>query len=129
MNKISKILMKNLKLLFVDDNIKYEEHYFIGLSIPKDIQINDINSNSCNISWKIDDINILNIDKNKIKYKIEIRKENEQFNSIYENYNMNYNIDKLESNTNYEIRLYTIYNNSIFLPPVHSYILFKHSFH
>ena len=46
----------------------------------KDIQISDIHSNSCNISWKIDDINILNIDKNKIKYKIEIRKENEQLN-------------------------------------------------
>ena len=111
MNKISQILMKNLKLEFKDDNIKYEEYYFNGLSIPKDIQINDIKVNSCNISWKIDDINILNIDKNKIKYKIEIRKENEQFNSIYENNNMNYNINKLESNTNYEIRLCTIYNN------------------
>ena len=111
MNKISQILMKNLKLDFIDGNIKYEEYYFNGLSIPKDIQINDIKVNSCNISWKIDDINILNIDKNKIKYKIEIRKENEQFNSIYENNNMNYNINKLESNTNYEIRLCTIYNN------------------
>ena len=113
MNKISQILMKNLKLDFIDDNIKYEEYYFNGLSIPKDIQISDIKVNSCNISWKIDDINILNIDKNKIKYKIEIRKENEQFNSIYENNNMNYNINKLESNTNYEIRLCTIYNNII----------------
>ena len=111
MNKISQILMKNLKLDFIDDNIKYEEYYFNGLSIPKDIQISDIKLNSCNISWKIDDINILNIDKNKIKYKIEIRKENEQFNSIYENNNMNYNINKLESNTNYEIRICTIYNN------------------
>ena len=113
MNKISQILMKNLKLDFIDDNIKYEEYYFNGLSIPKDIQISDIKVNSCNISWKIDDINILNIDKNKIKYKIEIRKENEQFNSIYENNNMNYNINKLESNTNYEIRICTIYNNII----------------
>ena len=100
MNKISQILMKNLKLEFIDGNIKYEEYYFNGLSIPKDIQINDLNSNNCNISWKVDNINILNIDKNKIKYKIEIRKENKQFNSIYENNNMNYNIDKLESNTN-----------------------------
>ena len=70
MNKISQILMKNLKLDFIDDNIKYEEYYFNGLSIPKDIQISDIKNNSCNVSWKIDDINILNIDKNKIKYKI-----------------------------------------------------------
>ena len=111
MNKISQIVMKNLKLDFIDDNIKYEEYYFNGLYIPKDVQINDIKLNSCNISWKIDDINILNIDKNKIKFKIEIKKENEQFISIYENNNMNYNINKLESNTNYEIRLCTIYNN------------------
>ena len=111
MNKISQILMKNLKLDFIDDNIKYEEYYFNGLSIPKDIQISDIKYNSFNVSWKIDDINILNIDKNKIKYKIELRKENEQFHSVYENNNKNYNINKLESNTNYELRLCTIYNN------------------
>ena len=111
MSKISQILMKNLKLDFIDDKIKYEEYYFNGLSIPKNIQINDIKYNNCHISWKIDDINILNIDKNKIKYKIEIRKENEQFKSIYEDNNMNYNINKLESNTNYEIRICTIYNN------------------
>ena len=111
MNNISKMLMKNLKLNYIDDNIKYEEYYFNGLSIPKDIQINDITSNSFKLSWKIDDINILNIDKNKIKYKIEIRKENEQFNSIYENNNMNCYIDKLNSDTNYEIRICSIYNN------------------
>ena len=104
MNIMLQQSMKNLNISFNDNNIKYEEYYFNGLSLPKDIQINDIKYNSCNISWKIDD----NIDKNKIKYKIEIRKENKQFNSIYENNNMNYNINKLESNTNYEIRLCTI---------------------
>ena len=31
MNKINQILMKNLKLDFIDDNIKYEEYYFNGL--------------------------------------------------------------------------------------------------
>ena len=71
MNKINQILMKNLKLDFIDDNIKYEEYYFNGLSIPKNIKINDIKCNSCNISWKIDELNIINIDKNKIKYKIK----------------------------------------------------------
>ena len=113
MNKINQILMKNLKLDFIDDNIKYEEYYFNGLSIPKDIKISDIKCDSCNISWKMDDINLLNIDKNKIKYRIEIRKENEQFKSIYEDKNMNYNITKLESNTNYELRICTIYDNTI----------------
>ena len=111
MIKITQILMKNVKLNFIEDNVKYEEYYFNGLSIPKDIIINDIKLNSFKVSWKIDDLNILNIDKNQIKYKIEIRKENEQFKSIYEGNNMNYNIDKLESDTNYEIRICTLYNN------------------
>ena len=111
MNDISRTVMKSMKLDFIDDNIKYEEYYFNGLSIPKDIQIKDIKVNSCNISWKIDDINMVNIDKNEIKYRIEIKKENENFISIYEDNNMNYNINKLDSNTNYEIRICTIYNN------------------
>jgi len=46
MNNITQKLMKNLKLDFVDNNIKYEEYYFNGLSIPKNIQINDIKLNS-----------------------------------------------------------------------------------
>ena len=91
-NKIEQTLMKNLKLDFIDDNIKYKEYYFNGLPIPKDIKISDIKANSCNISWNIDDINILDFNKNKIKYKIELRKENGQFHSIYESNNMNYNI-------------------------------------
>jgi len=111
MNDISRTVMKSMKLDFIDDNIKYEEYYFNRLSIPKDIQIKDIKFNSCNISWKIDDINMVNIDKNKIKYRLEIKKENENFISIYEDNNMNYNINKLDSNTNYEIRICTIYNN------------------
>ena len=105
MDAMINTFMKNIKLNFIEDNIKYEEYYFNGLPIPNDIQINDVKSNSFNISWKIDDFNLLNIDKKKINYIIEIRKENEQFKSIYEGNNMNYNIDKLNSNTNYEIRI------------------------
>ena len=67
MNNISKMLMKNLKLNYIDDNIKYEEYYFNGLSIPKNIQINDITLNCFKLSWNIDDINILNINKNNYK--------------------------------------------------------------
>ena len=61
--------MKNLKLNFIEDNVKYEEYYFNGLSIPKDIIISDIKSNSLKISWEINDLNLLNIDKNQIKIK------------------------------------------------------------
>ena len=74
MNKLSQISMKNLKLNFIDDNIKYEEYYFSGLSAPKDIQVNDINSNSCNVTWKIDDINGTNKNEIKIYNRIKKRK-------------------------------------------------------
>ena len=86
------VLMKNLKLNFVEDNIKYEEYYFNGLSIPKDIQINDIKSNEFKISWKLDDLNILNIDKNQLNYKVEIRKDKEQFKCVYEGNNLKFKI-------------------------------------
>ena len=35
MNRITQTSMKNLKLNFIEDNIKYDEYYFNGLSIPK----------------------------------------------------------------------------------------------
>ena len=60
MINISQILMKNMKMDFISDNIKYEEYYFNGFPIPKNIQISDITMKSCYLSWKIDDINILN---------------------------------------------------------------------
>jgi len=111
MNKISQILMKSLKLNYIEDNIKYEKYYFNGFPFPKDIQIDEIKINSFKISWKIDDLNILGLDKNKIKYKVEIRKENEEFKQVCESNDLNFNIDKLNPDTNYEIRICTVYNN------------------
>ena len=113
MQKFSEILKKNIKLNFVKDNINYEEYYFNGLSIPKDIQFSNNTSNGFKISWALDDINLLNIDKNKIKYKVEIRKENEKFKLIYEDNNNNCIINNLYENTNYEIRICSFYNNII----------------
>ena len=83
--------MKNLKIYFNENesNIKYEEYYFNGISIPKDIEFNDIGINSFKVSWKIDDIKILNIDNKEIKYKVEIRKENDKFKLAYEGNNNN----------------------------------------
>ena len=111
MLKFAQLLMKSLKLNFVEDNIKYEEYYFNGLPSLKNIEFSYINTKNFKVSWKIDDTNILNIDKNKMKFKVEIRKENEEFKNIYEGNNMNCYIDKLNSDTNYEIRICSIYNN------------------
>ena len=111
MINFSQKLMKSLKLNYIEDNIKYEEYYFNGLSIPKDIQISIIKSNEISLSWNIDDFNLVNIDKNKLKYKVEIRKENEKFTNIYEGNNKNCIINKLHLNTNYEIRICSMHNN------------------
>ena len=115
MNKLFRKLMKNLKMSFIEEQstIKYEEYYFNGIPLPKNIEFKNVGTNSLNVLWKIDDINIINIDKNEIKYRIEIRKENknQDFIKVYENKDNYYLVDKLEKNTIYEIKICTIYND------------------
>ena len=115
MKKLNDTCMRNIKINFEENEnkIKYEEYLFNGIPSPKDIEFKDIDANSFKVNWKIEDINILNIDKNKIKFKIEIRKENSNinFNKIYEGNEMNYLINNLDSNTNYEIRICSVYND------------------
>ena len=115
MDILTKELMKNLKISFIEEEskIKYEEYYFNGIPMPKDIEFKDIGSKSINVLWKIDDINLLNIDKNEIKYHIEIRKEKEELSKIYETKENNYTINNLEINTNYEIKICSIYKDII----------------
>ena len=117
MRKLFQELMKNLKIFFLENEstIKYEEYYFNGISIPKNIEFKEIGTNSFKILWNIDNINLINIDKNEIKYKLEIRKENskEEFNQIYEGKDNNCLVNKLEKNTNYEVRICSIYNDII----------------
>ena len=106
--------IKNVKISFIEEEskIKYEEYYFNGIPMPKDIEFK-IGSKSINVLWKIDDTNLLNIDKNEIKYHIEIRKEKEELNKIYETKENNYTINNLEINTNYEIKICSIYKDII----------------
>ena len=109
--------MRNLKISFQNEEtkVKYEEYFFNGIQIPKDIEFKDISSYSFKLLWKIDNINILNIDNKQIKFKVEIRKENEneKFINVYEGNNSNCLIDNLNENTNYEIRICCIYNDLI----------------
>ena len=119
-NKIKKSMnnylnepMKSIKFNYEenDSNIKYEEYYFNGIIIPKNIQFKDIFGKSINISWDIDIKKLVNFDINKIKYRIEGRKENENFEIKYEGNKTNYLIDNLLTNTSYEFRICTIYEN------------------
>ena len=72
--KLFQTCMKNIKICFEEkeNKVKSEEYFFNGIPSPKDIEFKDIDINSLKLYWKID---LLNIDKNKIKFKIEIRKK------------------------------------------------------
>ena len=116
-------LMKNIKISFQEEetNIKFEEYYFNGIHIPKNIEFKNIEINKLNIFWKIDNINIKNIDTNKIKFRVEIRKEYEKddenkkdkFFQAYEGGNQNFLVENLSQNTLYEIRICCVYDDLI----------------
>ena len=81
-NSLFQELMYNIKLSFNDEenDIKFEEYYFNGAPIPNDIEYKDntfIDFNNIELTWKLNDIK--NLDKNKFKFKIELRKENGDF--------------------------------------------------
>ena len=109
MNIIFQQKIKNLNIYYNDNNIKYEEYYFNGIPIPKDIEFNDISFDSFKISWKIEDI--INIDNKKIKYQVEMKKENEEFIKVCEVNDNNCIINNLEENINYEVRICSTFNN------------------
>ena len=110
-------LMKSIKISFIEkeNKIKYNEYYFNGLPIPKNIEFNDIETNSFKVLWKIDELNFLNLDKNEIKFRIEIKKENskDEFIQVYEGNETNYIINNLEKDSNYEIKICSTYKNKI----------------
>ena len=115
MKKLFRQLMKNLKISFIEEKrqINYEDYYFNGIPKPKNIEFKDISTNSFKMSWNIDDINILNLDKKELKFRIEIKKENENkdFIQVYEGKENNFIINKLEKNTVYKIQICSIYED------------------
>jgi len=62
-NEILSELMRNLKITFKDNEnentIIYEDYYFNGIEIPKNISFKDINVDSLNVFWEIDEANLL----------------------------------------------------------------------
>ena len=110
MQKLVKEPMKNINFTYNEEKriIKYEEYYFNGISKPTNIEIKNISFSHFNVLWKEDN---KNIDKNLVKYILEIRKDNEKFHKFYEGNNNYCLVDNLDSNTNYEIRIGSVYNN------------------
>ena len=114
MNVLFQELISSLKFSFQEkeSTIKYEPYYFNGIPIPYDIEYKEniyINYNEIDLSWKLDNKN-MNMDKNKIIFKVEIRKENEEFEKVYEGENSNCLIKNLNNNTNYEIHICSNFN-------------------
>ena len=88
--------------------IKFEEYFFNGIPIPQNIDIKDISYNEFIISWNIE---LNDFGSNNFKYILEIKRENENFKKIYEGNEKQYLVDNLLSNSEYEIRICTVYNN------------------
>ena len=111
MNIIFKQEMKNINISYKENDLKYEEYYFSGLPKIKNVEFCNINIYDLKISWKLDEINILNINKNQIKYIVELKKEEEQFIKVYEgNYN-SFILNNLNEDTSYEIRICLLHNH------------------
>jgi hypothetical protein len=108
-------LIKNINISYNEekDQINFDNYYFNGVYIPKNFKNEDISSNSIKLFWEIDNFNIENLDKNKLEFKVEIRKQNsnEKFIKVYEGSNYNCIIDNLIKSTYYEIRICSKYND------------------
>jgi len=73
MRKLFQTLMRNIKISFEEKENKviYEEYFFNEISFPKDIEFKDIDIHSLKVNWKMDNINLLNIDKKKLSLKLK----------------------------------------------------------
>ena len=71
--KLFQVLMRNIKISFEEKENKviYEEYFFNEISFPKDIEFKDIDVHSLKVNWKMDNINLLNIDKKKLSLKLK----------------------------------------------------------
>ena len=108
MRKLMSELMKTIKFSFEEENnvINYEEIFFNGMAIPKNIEFKEITSTGFKLFWKADNVKIKNMDKNQIKYKVELKKKNnDSFKEIYQGNNTFCTVDNLIMNTTYEIRI------------------------
>ena len=115
MKLLLKEKMKNLIFYYKEEQnqIEYKECYFNGFPIPTNIEFKDITCCSLNISWKIDNYdNELNNEIKNVKYIVEMRKNNENLIKVYEGNDEYCKIDKLSMDTNYEIRICTMCNDS-----------------
>ena len=101
---------QSLKFHYIEEEniIKYEDYYLSGIQAPKNIKYY-IYATSIDISWTLENIELNS--NNNIKFKVEMRKENEDYKNVYEGSNNNCEVNNLSKNTNYEFRICSSINN------------------
>ena len=101
--------MENMKMNFDEEKsyVNYEKYYFNSIPIPINISIDDLTYSKIKFSWKINEESEI---KDKINFKIELKKENGNFNQVYQGNQNNFCLTDLSSNTNYEIRICSFYD-------------------
>ena len=100
--------IKNIDISFnyIFNKLYFNEYYFNGIPIPKDIKIKK-KENKIFITWDIDDIRIKNINK-QLKYFVKFIKVNLNENEdtfTYTSYYNNFLLDEYDNNTLYEIKI------------------------
>ena len=111
MKKLSVSLIQSIKFSYEqnESSIKFDEFYFNGIPIPKNIEFKNKSYDTLDLIWKIDDLNIINLKKEDIKYLVEMREENKKYKQVYEGNNSKISIDNLCPNANYEFRICGVY--------------------
>ena len=119
MEIISQTLMRNVNINYEEEknNIKFEEYFFSGIQIPipKEINYKCIKENSIQLNWKIDNIKLINLNSDQIKYKVEAKKDdsNDKFSQVYEGKENNCLVENMNDNFDYEFRICCLYNDLI----------------
>ena len=104
-----KIPIRNLDITFNSDlnTLDYKDYYFSGIPVPKNIKT-EIQGNVI-LSWDIDKFKVKDFDNKKIKYEVEIKKDNEIFSN--ESYEKIMHLDRQKLNNDCEIKIRTIYDD------------------
>ena len=122
MDQLINEFITNLKISFEEEQRKiiYNDYIFSGLPIPKNIKCEDISNDNFKLQWEIDEDKLNKLDKNKIKFKVEIgekveNKDNdikiERFHKEFLSSDMNCYINDLSPGTEYEFKISCIYND------------------
>ena len=111
MEKLSVSLIQSINFSYEqnESSLKFDQFFFNGIPIPKNIESKNKSYDTIDLVWKIDDLNIINLKKEDIKYLVEMKEENKKYKQIYEGNDSKISVDNLCPNADYEFRICCIY--------------------